>query len=178
MNDVANERRDETPHIASLALRSARRFVALARTHSLCLRRARRGALYHLGSRGDFAVFRETVRLSPTHDRPVVLVVGFRLRWIDSFATAHWLFQRCCILTTPFWSGFTGFRVKLWMVDPVTRNYLGIYEWDGRASAQKYVDALVRVLKPLSVPGSVWYELIDEQFAAYLSDHRSCNGRR
>jgi hypothetical protein len=64
------------------------------------------------------------------------------------------------------------------MVDPVTRNYLGIYEWDGRASAQKYVDALVRVLKPLSVPGSVWYELIDEQFAAYLSDHRSCNGRR
>jgi hypothetical protein len=127
---------------------------------------------YDLGSRGQFAVVRETIRTGQPDAQPVVLVVGFRLRWIASFAPAHWVFQRCCILTTPFWSGFPGFRVKLWMVDPETKSYLGIYDWDGREPAQTYVDALVAVLKPLSVRGSVWYALSDREFAQYLSGHR------
>jgi hypothetical protein len=139
---------------------------------SLRLRRARRGTAYDLGSRGTFVVFRETVSSgSTTSEPPVVLVVGFRLRVIGSSPAAHRLFQRCCILTTPFWSGFAGFRVKLWMVDPETKNYLGIYEWYGREQAHAYVDALVRVLRPLCVPGSVWYEIHDEPFEQFLSGH-------
>jgi hypothetical protein len=126
-----------------------------------------------MGSRGDFSVFRETDRVHAGHEAPAVLVVGFRLRVLRSNRPAHWLFQRCCILTTPFWSGFPGFRIKLWMVDPVTKSYLGIYDWDGRDRAQTYVDALVRVLEPLSVPGSVWYELLDREFAGFLAEHRA-----
>jgi len=49
--------------------------------------------------------------------------------------------------------GFPGFRVKLWMVDPATKSYLG-------------------VLEPVSVPGSVWYELADRELGSFLADHR------
>ena len=160
------------PSIPRLALRSARRFAWLCLGGSLRLRRARRGTAYDLGSRGNYVVFRETVSSgSTTGDALVVLVVGFRLRVIGGSPPAHRLFQRCCVLTTPFWSGFAGFRVKLWMVDPDTKDYLGIYEWCGREQAQLYVDALGRVLRPLSVPGSVWYEILEEPFEQYLSGH-------
>src|SRR5262249_6482623 len=120
--------RDPHTNIGRLALQSARTFANLGGRHALRLRHARLGELYDLGARGEFGVFRETVRTGAGHDQPVVLVVGFRLKVIGSNPAAHWLFQRCCILTTPFWSGFRGFRVKLWMVDPVTKNYLGIYD--------------------------------------------------
>jgi hypothetical protein len=161
-----------SPSIPRLALRSARRFAWLCLGGALRLRRARLGTAYDLGSRGTYVVFRETVSTGETAGKPsVVLVVGFRLRVIGASSPAHRLFQRCCILTTPFWSGFAGFRVKLWMVDPDTEDYLGIYEWRGREQAQVYVDALVRVLRPLSVSGSVWYEILDEPFEQYLSDH-------
>jgi len=160
------------PSIPLLALRSARRFAWLCLGGSLRLRRARLGTAYDLGSRGTYIVFRETVSSGRTAgEPPVVLVVGFRLRVIGDSPPAHRLFQRCCILTTPFWSGFAGFRVKLWMVDPDTENYLGIYEWRGCEQAQVYVDALVRVLRPLSVPGSVWYEIRAEPFEPFLSGH-------
>lgn len=161
-----------SPGIPRLAIGSARRFAWLCLGGSLRLRRARLGTAYDLGSRGTYVVFRETVSTGGTAgEPPVVLVVGFRLRVIGTSSPAHRLFQRCCILTTPFWSGFAGFRVKLWMVDPDTEDYLGIYEWRGREQAQFYVDALVRVLRPLSVSGSVWYEILEEPFEGYLSDH-------
>ena len=92
-----------------------------------------------------------------------MLVVGFQLKVIGAHPVPHWIFQRCCLLTTPFWSGLPGFSVKLWMVDPETKRYLGIYDWRGTAHAQQYVDALVRVLHPLSTPDSVWYRLLPDQ---------------
>ena len=115
--------------------------------------------VYSIDQRGTYQVFRETVSDDGTAAKSVVLVVGFRLRVLRSISFLHWLFQRACILTTPFWSGFRGFRVKLWMVDPQTKNYLGIYDWAGAENAQTYIDALVQVLQPLSTPGSVWYDL-------------------
>jgi hypothetical protein len=150
-----------------------RTFTGLGLRHSLRLEHSRLGARFDLGSRGQFALFRETIRTDGIDAAPVVLVVGFRLRWIGSFPPAHWVFQRCCILTTPFWSGFPGFRVKLWLVDPTTNDYLGIYDWDGHDSAQTYVDALVRVLKPLSETGSVWYELMERELPAFLAEHHA-----
>jgi hypothetical protein len=160
-------------HITRLALGSASRFLELGRARALHLRRSRVNVLYDLGARGRFAIFRETVSDAAGAEPPVVLVVGFRLRVIGSSPAAHWLFRRCCILTTPFWSGLPGFHVKLWMADPVTHNYLGIYDWAGRGDAQAYVDALIRVLEALSVPGSVWYELHEGDFEQFLIEHQA-----
>ena len=60
------------------------------------------------------------------------------------------------------------------MVDPVTKDYLGIYNWDGAANARTYVEALTRVLRPLSTPGSVWFELHpDHQPEPFLQTRRA-----
>ena len=109
-----------------------------------------------------YEVFRDTIGDDGVEGARCVLVVAFRLRVIGSFPPMHWLFQRVCLLTTPFWSGFRGFREKLWMVDPETKSYLGIYDWAGAENAKIYVDALVRVLRPISTKDSVWYEIVPD----------------
>lgn len=149
--------------VVRLAALSTARFPRLAGTRTLRLRRDRLGQSYGIDRGGTYRIFRETVSDDGTSGRRVVLVVGFRLRVLRSNPLLHWVFQRLCILTTPFWSGFRGFRVKLWMVDPQGKNYLGIYDWAGAENARSYVDALVRVLRPLSTPGSVWYDLYPDQ---------------
>jgi hypothetical protein len=138
-------------------------FIGLVARGKLHLRRERLEQRYAIESRGSYVVFRETAAADQAGTVPVVLVVGFRLGAIRSMALPHWLFQRLCILTTPFWSGFPGFRVKLWMVEPETKDYLGIYDWDGEEDARTYAEALARVLRAVSVSGSVWYELHGRQ---------------
>ncbi len=156
--------------IPTLALASVRAFPQLTLNGRLHRSRAHLGATYQIEDAGTFAVFRETDSATEDAGRPCVLVVGFRLKAIRSFRLLHWLFQRVCLLTTPFWSGLPGFKVKLWMVDPTSKNYLGIYDWRGEADARRYVDALVRVLAPLSNRGSVWYRLYpDEELDTYLA---------
>lgn len=149
--------------IIRLVVLSVVTFPRLATSRSSRLRRGRVGRAYGIDQGGIYRVFRETVSNDGAPGEDTVLVVGFRLKVIGSNPVLHWLFQRLCILITPFWSGFRGFRVKPWMVDPRTKNYLGIYQWAGAAGAQTYVDALVKVLRPLSTHGSVWYELMPDQ---------------
>lgn len=155
-----------------LAGLSVIRFARLITSRSLHQPRNRVGEIYTVGN-GGYKVFRETVCENVIPDARAVLTVGFRLRLIRSNPILHWMFQRVCILTTPFWSGFRGFHIKLWMVDPRTKNYLGIYDWAGKENALIYVNALVRVLRPLSTAGSVWYELYPNQnFDSYLDVRR------
>ena len=72
----------------------------------------------------------------------------------------HLVFRRACIVTTPLFAGISGFRSKLWMVDPVTGDFAGLYEWDDAPSAQAYGEGLCRVLRLVSVPGTVSHELV------------------
>jgi hypothetical protein len=158
-------------NIFGLAARSVVHFLGLAARRQLQLRRDRLGKGYRVSDGRTYQIFRETGSTGAPVGRPTVLVVAFRLRLIRSVTPLHWAFQRICILTTPFWSGFRGFRVKLWMVDPEMKSYLGIYDWSGPDNAQTYVDALVRVLRPLSTLHSVWYELYpDQDFETFLRE--------
>jgi hypothetical protein len=155
-----------------MAIGSARQFLDLTRHHSLRRPPDRLGQTFRVEDGRRYRIFRETVSDAAPAQATDVLVVGFQLRVIWAFRLPHWLFQRCCLLTTPFWSGLPGFAVKLWMVDPETKRYLGIYDWRGTENAQRYVSALVRVLEPLSTDGSVWYRLIpDCALDSYLSTH-------
>lgn len=150
-------------NITPLAISSARQWLHLVRVRAIKRTSGRIGTEYRIDRGGTYRIFRETRSQDGTVAPCSVLVVGFRLRVIGSNPAMHWLFQRVCLMTTPFWSGFRGFRVKLWMVDPETKNYLGIYEWAGDANALNYVETLVRVLRPISTRNSVWYELYPEQ---------------
>lgn len=165
-------------NLIKLTLISVVRFVTRM-AWRLELRRQRIGALYDVPPAGQYAIFRETVsNIHTVHEKPVVLVFGFRLKLIGSNPFFHWLFQRVCILTTPFWSGFTGFRIKLWMADPQTKNYLGIYEWLGEKNAAVYINFLTPILKFFSTRESVWHELYPgAQFEAFLAERLVTQGQ-
>ena len=82
-------------------------------------------------------VFRETVRRAPTLE-PTLLVIQFRLAALGSNRWAHAAFRRECVLHTPLFAGFQGFRSKLWADDVTTGVYRGVYEWDGAEAARAY----------------------------------------
>jgi hypothetical protein len=165
--------------IPRLALDSARHFFSLARHGSLRRPPQRLGQAYLVEDDRSYQIFRETRSDAAPAEAPNVLVVGFQLKVLGEHSVPHWIFQRCCLLTTPFWSGLPGFSVKLWMVDPESKRYLGIYDWRGLASTQAYVDALVRVLRPLSTADSVWYRIVsDRSLDSYLSDHAAPEGSK
>ncbi|HET9291253.1 MAG TPA: hypothetical protein VFQ49_09230 [Actinomycetes bacterium] len=104
-------------------------------------------------------VFRETAIRDGDPRDPVVLVVQFRLWALGRSRLLHALFRRECILHTPLFAGFPGFWSKLWISDPATGTYRGLYEWDGAERAVDYADHLVRLLTPLSTRGSVHYHV-------------------
>jgi hypothetical protein len=137
------------------------------------LRSERVGERLTMSDTRTYIPFRHTVLLAePTGAvTPTVLHPRFRLRGLgrsDSFR--HRMFRRCCIVTTPFFVGVDGFRSKLWMYDPATGDYAGLYDWDDPTSARAYADGLSAVLRLLSVPGSVSYELVaGEDVATYLA---------
>lgn len=137
-------------------------------TGRLHLNRSRLGNSYAIDEGGIYTVFRQTDGNDGVGGEPVVLVVGFRLKLIRSSRIMHWIFQRVCILTTPFWSGFPGFRIKLWMVDPQTKNYLGIYEWAGKENAEHYASTLEKILHFFSTKDSVWYKIHPAKFKSYI----------
>jgi len=146
------------PSGAQLVLSSLAAFPELVARGKLRLGSERLARSYRLCDRRSYRVFRETVKALP-NERPTVIEVGFRLKLVRSATVPHWLFQRLCILTTPFWSGFDGFGTKLWMVDPHTCSYAGIYEWSAPAAAHAYLDVLLPVLRAVSVPDSVFSEV-------------------
>lgn len=158
--------------IARMAIGSGRHFLTLARHRSLHRLPDHLGEAFQVDDGRSYQVFRDTVSDEAPLETPNVLVVGFQLKLLGAHPVPHWIFQRCCLLTTPFWSGLPGFAVKLWMVAPETKRYLGIYDWRGAANTQAYVDALTRVLRPLSTADSVWYRIEPgHMLEPYLAEH-------
>ena len=105
-------------------------------------------------------MFRETAIRDGGPRDPAVLVVQFRLRVVGRSRLLHALFRRECILHTPLFAGFPGFRSKLWISDTDTGVYRGLYEWDGAGRAVDYADQLVRLLALFSIRGSVRYHVV------------------
>jgi hypothetical protein len=111
-----------------------------------------------------FRTFRQTSCdvAEPDGADHVVLVVWFRLHGVPPGAPVRrWIFERESILNTVLYAGMPGFRTKLWMVDPATSDYAGVYEWSGRSAAEAYVRYITSVLRPLSRAGSVGGYVVD-----------------
>lgn len=104
-------------------------------------------------------VFRETVRCASTSD-PALLVIQFRLAALGSNRWAHAAFRRECILHTPLFAGFAGFRSKLWADDVVTGVYRGVYEWDGAELAAAYARRMVGLLAPFSTADTARFHVV------------------
>jgi hypothetical protein len=125
----------------------------------------------------SYVPFRHTRRAPGDHPPaagpPAVLQPRFHLAVLPARRRRlHALFRVVCIVTTPFFVGLPGFRSKLWMVDPATGDFAGLYEWDDEAGARAYAEGLAAVLRLLSTRGSVRYEVVpDRTVPEYLADH-------
>jgi hypothetical protein len=144
-------------------------------TGRIRLSKAHVGMMLRMSDGRTYVPFRETVK-DPREWRrgsaPAVVHPRFRLRFMPRKRAGlrHWLFQRVCIITTPFFVRLPGFRSKLWMVDPQTGDFAGLYELDSGDDGKAYAEGLSRILRLLSVPGSVTHEVVPESTVeAYLA---------
>lgn len=86
-------------------------------------------------------VYRETAVDRPPSLDPTVLVVTFRMRWLNGRGGQAY-FRLVSRLNTVLFAGFPGFVTKLWVAADEQDRYRGLYEWDGSGPAREYVRAL------------------------------------
>jgi hypothetical protein len=174
LQDVINRRCGEdmvrNQGLASQAVHCMVRTAGLLAGGQLHLRLSRVGSRVALPNGASFVVFRESYSDAPGAGTPVVLAVWFHLRAIPPGAEyRRWLFERLCILNTVLFAGFDGYLVKLWMVDPATSDYAGLYSWASAQSAERYGRYITAILQPLSSPRSVGFQVVpDSSFENYL----------
>ncbi len=104
-------------------------------------------------------VYRETVVDRPPLGEPVVLVVEFRMRILNS-RMGQAYFRVVSLLNTPLFAGFPGFATKLWLTADEEGKYRGLYEWDGAGLAEEYVRALWWPLAVVSRLDSIRYRVL------------------
>lgn len=129
-------------------------------TRRLHLSSAWLGTTVTLTDKREFVVFRTSTKDAAPADRPVLLEVWFHLRSIP--AGARWrryVFERACLFNTLLFAGCDGFLVKLWMVDPATSDYAGMYSWESADSADRYGRYITSILRPLCPASSVGYRV-------------------
>ena len=144
--------------VISEAARCFARTVALVASGRLHLRTPVQ-AIVSLPDGRTYTVFREST-CDGSSAAPVLLSVWFHLRGVPAGATLRRrLFERLCIVNTVLFAGFDGYLVKLWMVDPATSDYAGLYSWSSATEAEHYGRYITTILQPLSTPGSVGYEV-------------------
>ena len=155
---------------------SAVTVVGLLARHQLRWPRANVGEMLRFEDGTASRVFRETVLDAPTGE-PVVLVVQFRLSLLGRARLPHRMFRAESVANTPLFTGFPGFRSKLWLCDDATGTYRGIYEWDGTERAITYAESLTMLLRPVSEPGTVKYRVLGSaRRDEYLAHPESVTG--
>lgn len=151
------------------ASRCAVRVTRLLVAGDLHLRGARVGSRVQLPDGRAYTVFRESTRDGSASGESVTLAVWFHLRGVPPGGRLRrWLFERLCIVNTVLFAGFDGYVVKLWMVDPQSADYAGLYSWGSSDEAERYAAYITAILRPLSVPGTVGYQILRDRS---LEDH-------
>ena len=150
---------DEESGVSSLAAitdygMSAREWMRMSAHHRLTRPADYVGAMLSFRDGTTSRVFRETLVVGATTADPVLLVIGFRLAFLDDLGPLHAGFRRECLIHAPLFAGFRGFRSKLWLADEDTRIYRGVYQWDGARDAASYAARMVGLLAPFSNRGT------------------------
>jgi hypothetical protein len=135
------------------------------------------GARLHFADGTSSLVFRETALRGGRTSDPAVLVIQFRLAALGSNGFLHAAFRRECILHTPLFAGFPGFRSKLWADDVDTGVYRGLYEWQDPRSATHYAQRMVALLAPFSNAGTARYHVIAQlRRDEFVADPHAASG--
>lgn len=102
---------------------------------------------------GEWLVFREIVIDAPPGTLPAKAVFRprFHVKGMDPKVN-----QWFSWLPIPFFAGLPGFRRKLWLVDPVSGDFSGYYEWQTPDDADTYAHSFaMRFMTRRSEPSSV-----------------------
>ena len=105
-------------------------------------------------------IYRETSMRGLETTPQLLLAVRFRLRFIGSSRLGHALFRFESLFNTLLFAAHRGFHSKLWLTDPTTDYYRGIYEWENEESAVEYAETLRIVLAPWVQAGSFAYRIM------------------
>ena len=106
-------------------------------------------------------IYRETTMRGLETAPHVMLAVRFRLRFIGSSRLGHALFRFESLFNTLLFAAHLGFHSKLWITDPKTDYYRGIYEWEDEKSAIEYAETLRIVLAPWVQRESFAYRIMN-----------------
>ena len=124
-----------------------------------------------LQGRDDVAGIPGAVVVDAPSAEPALLVIAFRLAFLDDVELLHAVFRHECLIHTPLFAGFSGFRSKLWLGDDDTRIYRGVYQWEGAAEAAAYAGRMVGLLAPFSTRGTARHHVVPGlPRAEYLRD--------
>lgn len=106
----------------------------------------------------DFEIVKEIEVSRPGAGKPgAAFTVKFHLSGMSPAANKIFL-----NLPVPFFAGLPGFRHKLWLYDPASGDFRGLYQWQTVEEARRYAGSFaVGFMKRRSVPGSVEYEITD-----------------
>ena len=121
----------------------------------------------NLGARLNFPdglssfVSRETAVTDAATNAPTPLVIQFRLAALGSNRLLHAAFRRECVLHTPLFAGFPGFRSTLWIDDVETGVYRGVYAWQGGDLERHYAARMVALLAPFSNAGTARHQVLE-----------------
>lgn len=145
------------------AMHCLERVAKLLARRQLHLHRERVGATVDTDDGRSYVVYRESSSSEPHDGELVTLAMWFHLRWMPPGARLRaFLFERESILNTLLYAGFEGYRTKLWTVNHETNDYAGFYTWNGRGAAERYSRYAMRMLRPISVPGSLGCSIDDD----------------
>jgi hypothetical protein len=111
---------------------------------------------------GEWWIFRELVIDPPPATPPAEAV--FRPRFHVKGMSPK-MNQWFSWLPIPFFAGLPGFRRKLWLVDPVSGDFSGYYEWQKPEDADTYAHSFaMRFMTRRSVPSSVSARVLVNNF--------------
>ncbi len=149
----------------------AREWVRMATRHCLARPADRLGMTLSFRDGTTSRVIRETVVVDAASAEPALLVIAFRLAFLDDVDLLHDGFRHECLIHTPLFAGFPGFRSKLWLGDDDTRIYRGVYQWEGATEAAVYAGRMVGLLAPFSTQGTARHHVVPGLTRAeYLRD--------
>ena len=116
------------------------------------------GNIFVTETRQRFKVFRYVV-VDPGPGRPqqpgAVFVPHFHVAGMSVRQNI-----RFSLLPIPFYIGLPGFRSKRWLVDEVSGDFAGYYEWDSVEDAENYSRSFAaRFMLKRSIPETVWFRV-------------------
>jgi hypothetical protein len=82
--------------------------------------------------------------------------------------------KRLSMIPAPFLIGMKGFREKYWTIDETSGFFQGIYQWESKALAEKYISSFIFMLMTSrSAEGTLSYEILPGRDLSKYIEERS-----